>query len=173
MRFATLKGERDLSALVGRLFAVRGRRATTVSDEAEAALLRANPQLRDFASVPAGATIIVPDVAGTKHTEEAWPPEVAAAEIVEEVREALAGFGAMLDTSATRRADEARETLRLLKSRELKGVVAKVPGLKGRLPKATDETKLRLEEADSLNALQKEVLGQLAKDLQELVKRLT
>lgn len=173
MRFATLKGERDLSDLVGRLFVTRGRRARAVADEAEAALLRANPQLRDLASLPAGATIIVPQVADTKHTDEAWPAEGPAGEIVEEARRAVAGLRTILETSATHQREEARDALRLLKSRELKGLVKGIPGLRGRLPEATEAAKRRLQEADALDAFLTQALAQLDEDLEELVRRLT
>ncbi len=48
MRFTTFKAEQNLAELVQRLFQTKGVDAATLPKEAEAAHLRANPQLRNL-----------------------------------------------------------------------------------------------------------------------------
>lgn len=171
MRVATVKGERNLSELAGRLFQFKGPRAKALAKEAEAALLRANPHLRDLDKVAKGTIIVVPEVADVKPAEEAQP--VGGGEMVGEVRRALGDIRSTLGTAAARHAEEANAGLKLLQSRELKALAEKVPALKERLEKMAEAAKLRLAEVKALETFREQALGQLDKDLSDLFKRLT
>lgn len=71
MSFAIFKGDTSLKELVGRLFGLSGKSLAQVQ-QADQALLQANPQLQDITKVPVGTVINVP--AGTpplRATEDA------------------------------------------------------------------------------------------------------
>jgi len=62
MSFAIFKGDTSLKELVGRLFGLSGKSSGQVQ-QADQALLKANPQLQDMSKLPVGSVINVP--AGT------------------------------------------------------------------------------------------------------------
>ena len=173
MRFAMLKGERNLSDLVGRLFQIKGPRAKALAREAEAALLRDNPHLRHLRTVPEGTVIVVPDVADVNPAEEARPVGDVAGEMIGKVRRALDAFRPALEASITRQTEEATKTLELLKSEELVALARKEPALKERLPKIAEEATARLKEAKALKTVHEQALAQIQRDLDDLIKRLT
>jgi len=172
MRFATYKGERSLSDLVGRLFEIKGPRTEALAKEAEAALLRANPHLRDLKKLPEGTVILVPEVPDVKPTDEARHIAASAGELLEEVRQGLKKARATLAASATRHGEQARRTLRLLKSRQVTTLAAKTPAVRARLPQIAEAANARLKEAEALKKFQEQALPQLDKDLADLAKRL-
>jgi len=172
MRVATLRGEESVADLARRLFRISGPGAEARAREAEAALLRANPHLRELARAPEGTVIVVPEVPGTNPTEESQPVGLAGTEMMAEVRRAIGDMRRALQTSATRQADEARGTLELLESHELRTAAERDPALTERLPAIAESARARLEEARALQALQEQALAQLDRDLEDLRTRL-
>lgn len=172
MRFATLKGERSVSELAGRLFRLRGPGMGARAREVETALVRANPQLRDLERLPEGVMIVVPEIADVEPAEEARPVDVGASAVVGEVRRVLGDVRTALGAAAANHAAEATETLNLLKSRELKALAGTTPGLSERLPRIADAAHERLKEAKATQAFQEQALAQLERDLDDLMKRL-
>jgi hypothetical protein len=63
MRFVMFKGEKSLNDLATRVFRIQGRGSQAATKQAAAALLTANPQLKDLSNVPVGSLIAVPDTA--------------------------------------------------------------------------------------------------------------
>lgn len=167
MRLATYQGEKDLKTLVKRLFRIEGPQAKALAREAEAALLRANPQLRNLKKVPEGTMVMVPEVKGTKPTAEIQQAEGWADKLLEEVRRAVAGLGPALEESAARQEQEANQTLERLKSKEMKQLAKSSPEWQERFKKVADTAKARIKAAKTLKESQAKVLAQMEKDLEE------
>jgi hypothetical protein len=153
MWFAMFQGEQNMAELIHRLFQIRGPQAEALAREAETALLQANPHL-NFANIPQGTLIVVPEVAGAPPAEDAKPVGTAVGEKGREVRRALVDMRVTLKDSATHQAEEANATLQILESRELPAMAERMREIKERLPQIADKAKADLEAASTLNAFQ-------------------
>jgi hypothetical protein len=171
MRVAIGLGERNPKELTKRLFDIKPASDDAAAREAQTALLRANPHLDFKRGVPKGAIIIVPEIAGIRPTEEAKPVGSEAGEMINEARRGLVALRAKLNASADRHTKEANETLRLLKSPQVKEAIKSVSEAKDRASEIGSHARARLEEAKNLKAFAEQVLPQLDKDIEGLVKR--
>ena len=63
MSYAIYKGEKNMSELVSRLFGLQGKGTQSAIKQAADALLKTNPQLKDFSKVAVGSVIAVPGTA--------------------------------------------------------------------------------------------------------------
>ncbi len=168
MRFVTAKTESTLADLTRRVFEIQGRNAGERTKQAQAALLRANPHLRDLKKVPAGTLVLLPDLPGTSP----FAPQAAApvsSEVVAHLKQALAGAKAVLARAAASEAQDAATTLELAKSMGQMNVLKQAPGLQSRLPEIAKLTKSRATEAASLNAAQTQALIDLETELDQLI----
>src|SRR5215212_2123507 len=112
MRFARVqKGDASVSDLVSRLYDIRGPKSKERAEEAEAALLRANPNLKGGKRPDEGAVIIVPDVAAVKSSAEFQPLESFMGDMLAQVSKAIGGMRARLEASDDQRAEEAKQAL--------------------------------------------------------------
>jgi hypothetical protein len=157
MRLATYQGESDLKTLVKRLFRSRGPEPEAFEKEAEAALLRANPQLRDLKELPKGVAIMVPEVRGIKPTAEVRMPGDWADKLLAEVRQEEA----------------ANQTLELLKSKEMKELAKSSPAWQERFRKIADAARARIKKAQAEKESQEKLVAQMEKDLDEVSKLFT
>jgi hypothetical protein len=173
MRLATYQGESDLKTLVKRLFRSRGPEPEAFEKEAEAALLRANPQLRDLKELPKGVAIMVPEVRGIKPTAEVRMPGDWADKLLAEVRQAVAGLGPALKESAARQEEAANQTLELLKSKEMKELAKSSPAWQERFRKIADAARARIKKAQAEKESQEKLVAQMEKDLDEVSKLFT
>ena len=99
---------------------------------------------------PSRALIIVPEIAGIRPTEEAKPVGSEAGEMINEARRGLVALRAKLNASADRHTKEANETLRLLKSPQVKEAIKSVSEAKDRASEIGSHAKVRQEEAKNL-----------------------
>ena len=173
MQLATYRGEKDLKTLVKRLFRIEGPQAKALAQEAEAALLRANPPLRDLKKVPKGTVIMVPEIKGAKPSTEIQQAESWADKLLEDVRQAVAGLGPALEESAAREKQEANQTLELLKSSEMKRLAKSSPEWQKRFKKIADAAKARIKKAQAGQESQAKLVAQIEKDLAEFSKLFT
>lgn len=167
MRFVTYQREPTLSELAQRAFEIKGPKAKTLTAQAEAEILRANPHLRDLHKVAEGTLVLVPDVPGLKPGEIQRVPGLGS-ELVAHLNQALADAGAALERSAESEAKNAENTLTLIKSREMKEAIKQTPDLKDRLGKVADAAKARAQEAETTKKAGLAALAQLKKDLGNL-----
>jgi hypothetical protein len=171
MRFDTYEGERDLAELARRLFKI-GEGRKTARDEAtrraEAAILEANPHLRDLRRVAEGTLIVVPELAGLKPNEQDRAVYGLEGELPAQLRQAVDSARAVLDAAAEREVREANETAGLVRSRELKELARNIPAVNERLAGVAEETRRRLREAEAVRGTHKRALAQLVEDLDEL-----
>jgi hypothetical protein len=167
MKIITYQGERNLSELAKRMFSIRGQKAGELSRKAEAAILEANPRLKDLKNVPEGTLLVVPDVPGVA-AGGADPGFTLGKEMVAQLRHALSGARAAIERSADSEVKQAKETTALVKSREIKDSVKGQPDLASRLPRIAEESNARVKDAESLKSARTQALDQLEKDLESV-----
>jgi len=170
MKFATYKSERNLSELARRLFQIKGPQAEKLTKQAEAALLRANPQLRELKNLPRGTFILVPEMTGMEPGEQISPMEDMAKAMVEPMRLALNAAQKTLAAAISRESENASNTLSLLKSMELKALGKEVSEINKRLPKIAEKAKKRLAETETFKTSQEQAFAQIEKNLDEMTK---
>jgi hypothetical protein len=172
MRLASLKeGERDLTALVNRLYDIKGPQAAELVDSAKETLLRINPGLADLRKVPEGTPIVVPDLPDAKPTAETWSMGFAVSEMLDDISEALGGVREALSVSIANEKADAKTTLNVL-AKDFKKLVADDPSLKESSSKAAAKVMERLESAENLEVVHARALQQLEKDLKEFINGL-
>jgi hypothetical protein len=156
MPIATFRGEKTVGEIADKLYL---RLTPRQRETAEAALLKANPQLTNLREVPSGTVLRVPDIPElrAKTNRNLENPD---AQIATTVGEALAGFGQRLDTRMQAAEAAAKDQLALLKSREVKAALANAPELQARADAANQALN---ERAKGLN--------QRGKALQAAVKQ--
>jgi HAMP domain-containing protein len=172
MRLAQYKGERNLTDLAARLFAIQPTASAAQTQEVTEALLRANPHLADLSSVPAGAVIVVPDLPQIPAAGEVNSAAGAVGPLLDELHRRLDAARGLLQEAARQRKDEAEQTLQLLQAGELAALVRKDPSAKALLEGIRQATEADLKEADRLSTDQEQVFRQVEVDLQTLTHRL-
>jgi hypothetical protein len=170
MRFTTFKSEQDLSELVQRLFRTKGADAATLAKEAETALLRANPHLRNLKKVPAGGLLIVPTISGVEPTAEVLSVEDASGDLVDEVNRTLGSVRRALLDSLDRQEEEANNERGMVKAPELQAVLEGNPELQKRLAQVAQAARNRIRESKERRVAYEDAFSQLEKDLGSLVK---
>ncbi len=171
MRFATYQGEQHLADLVGRLFQFTVAHAGTLAQQAEAALLQANPQLRSLATLPAGTLIMVPEVPGVEPTNEVQPVGEPISGLVAHIRLALGDVTKTLHDAYAQQEKEASSALRLVESEEVQAIFKNNPEMQQRLSSIDKGTADRLKEMQALSGLVQQILVQADKDLADLARR--
>ena len=169
-RVARVQTEKSVKELAARLFKFEGEGANERAREAEAALLEANPQLRDLKNIPAGTFIIVPQVENVAFARGSKP--FAAEELAKHLRSAVKGIRHALETSATRQAEGAQATLDLLKTKEVKASAKKDQGVKEQVAAVTDEMKARLKGVKENEKLRDKVVEQINTQVENILKSL-
>jgi hypothetical protein len=170
MRLATIKGERELSDLVARLYHLESPEARALAEEA---LLKANPHLADLRTLREGTPLLVPHVPGVRAVPEGGPLAAGALDLAEQLRRALDQTRTALDAAGDAAVREAKVAVELLKSREVKALAEKFPEVKDRLGSAAEEAKARQRDAEQSAKLRKQVFTRLRKQLDALAKRLS
>ncbi len=166
MQFAVYTGDKTVSDLVGRLYAIEGPGSKEVAQQAEAALLNAYPELATLAELPEGAPLEVPDVPGARPTAQTSSLEAATSGIVSsDLRDALETAVDALAAAIAKRTEEANDTLELVKSAELKALAKDVPEVADKLPQISTEAAARIKEAETLKAHQEQVAKDMREDL--------
>ncbi|HUJ42102.1 MAG TPA: hypothetical protein VLW52_00720 [Opitutaceae bacterium] len=167
MRFITAKSETSVADLTRRAFEFKGRNAAERTRHAQAALLHANPHLRDLKKVPAGTLVMVPDLPGASPLA----PRAALSlspDVVAHLKQALAGAQAVLERAAAAEAEASATTLELVKSLGQMGLVKQAPDVQSRLPEIAKRAKARATTAAASTAAQIEALAALATELDQL-----
>jgi len=168
MKFAVSKGEKDISELTTRLYDIKGRGAAEAAKKAEAALLKANPHLRDLSNIREGTLIVIPDAGDTPPVKGAQAASMGA-DFDEPLKLSIKELGAVFTRAAQAEDSAAAEMSELLKSREAKEFVAQSPEAKEQVEKLSEALKSQAKEAKATAAAQKETLAQL----QEMLNKLT
>ena len=170
-RFAVLKNEAIVGALAERLFELRGDPSRKAVEDA---IKRINPQLPDdLRKVPEGTVIAIPE-----HIPEA--PDVrpksgsdlidaAIDEAIDAVTGALAEVRATVAASAEERTRDAKATIELSKSSQLKSLAKKDIALERFLPAARAGAEQVVESAARQRTDEERALELVEADLKELM----
>lgn len=125
MAVATFRGEKNVGEIADKLYA---RLTPKQREKAEAALLKANPQLRKIKTLPKGSILRVPDLPDLR-TKTVRTLEKPDAQIANNVLEALDDYSRRLGETF-KAANEATKTqIALLNSAKLKKALADAPDL--------------------------------------------
>ena len=124
MRFALFKGEKNVTALINRLFSIQGRGAQAATQQAAAALLKANPQLKEVSKVPVGSLIAIPDtVPPLNPGEQVFAPSLSNSFAAERVQSAFELLHQRLDEIETMAAEKIKSGMDRLQTHEMKAAV--------------------------------------------------
>ena len=167
MKFSTYQGERSVAELTRRLFDIKGRKSEELRKQAEAALLRANPHLRELNKASAGMPIVVPDVPGVEPAK-ATPPITLGQDVLGQLRRALAGAHDAIERAVASETDDNDTAKEVLKNRLLKDLGRQVPDLEKRITQVTDGVKARQKEIAAFKTSSARDLAQLQKDFAQL-----
>jgi hypothetical protein len=167
MAYVVVKGEKKLADVVGRAF---GDLSAAHARRAEAAILRANPQLADPGGLQSGAVIVVPPVPGLRRAAADDAAAAPASELVAELSESLDGYRKELTETMRRERAAEKELTALLKSKELIAAARELPNERY-MQNVTQGVKTRIEENDQREAFLK-TLAKAKSDLDALAKTL-
>lgn len=173
MRIARLSGEQNLSELVRSLYEIRGPQSARVAREAEAALLKANPHLREPGIRLSGSMILVPDLPGISPgpAPDVEPIAMPGRKLVDDTRAAVVELQKRLEDAGKRAEEEGRQTAELLKSEEVQAL-ERFPAVRDALPAIRNATQARFAELEALKTFQNQTLPELLGALEALSKRL-
>ena len=125
MAVATYRGEKSVGEIANKIYA---RLTPKQREKAEAALLKANPQLRKIKSLPKGSILRVPDLPELR-TKTVRTLENPDAQIAENVSDALNGFSKRIGAHFDSDNESTKTQITLLKSAKLKRALADDPAL--------------------------------------------
>lgn len=168
MAYIVLKGDKRLGDVVTRAY---GDVRSADAKRAEAALLRANPELAKLRDLKPGALIVVPRVPGLRPAAGVDRADQPTKETVHELRDALDDYRKLL---ANRVGEEkaAIATLgELLKSKEVRVIVRDLQDATAYVDRVSAALKPRTAENDARGTFAK-ALAQARSDLDTLAKKL-
>src|SRR5574341_2036192 len=157
MKFAVSKGETELAELTARIFDIKGRGATETAKRAEAALIKANPHLRDLTKVKEGTLIVIPELPESPPLRGSQTAGVGA-ELDDQVKLAVKELDDVIGRSAASEEQAAAADSEALKDRELREFAARSPESKEQLERIADAIKNKPKETKATAAAQKEAL---------------
>ena len=135
LKLATVGRHRTISALAKALYSLRD--DTELQARAEAALLKANPHLAD--RLAAGATVVVPDVAGLSTTEAASSLPVHPGPFDDIERDSVARLAKVAERLVGVAAEDGKAQRVRLKDPEFVAALARIhPELGQKLPEITE-----------------------------------
>lgn len=164
MAIATYRGEKSVADLATRLYT---RLTPRQREKAEAALLKANPRLRDPRTLTEGAVLEVPDLDGSRLRARGDLANPADA-IDDGVTEALEALGQRLEARFETDRQATQVALKLAKSAAFKRVVGEHPALAESAGLATQALATR---SQAMGARQKAVETALKQALAGLEKK--
>ena len=167
MPIATFRGEKTVGEIADKLYL---RLTPKQRETAEAAILKANPQLSDLRAVPKGAVLRVPDIPElrAKTNRNLENPD---AQITVMVGEALTAFGVRIDQHAQSADTEIKAQLALLKGKDIKAALANAPTLQAQAQSATEALTARGKAIAADQKALQAVLKQAISDLEQTGKR--
>lgn len=150
MSYAIYKGEKNMSELVSRLFRLQGKGTQSAIKQAADALLKTNPQLKDFSKVAIGSVIAVPDTAPPLQSAvQANEFTVMRSSAVMSAQQAFSAGGQQFAELDARAIAAVKLLLGLSKSSQLRTEAAKNPDLKQALAQIATTTAEVLKDLES------------------------
>lgn len=167
MPIATFRGEKTVGEIADKLYV---RLTPRQRETAEAAILKANPQLSDLRAVPSGTVLRVPDIPElrAKTNRNLENPD---AQITAIVGEALSTFSARLDEHVRATEADVKAQLALLKGKDIKATLANAPALQALAQGATEALTARGKAIGADQKALQTALKQAISDLDHTGKR--
>ena len=167
MKFAVSKGETSAADLTARIFEIKGQGASETAKRTTAALLAANPHLKDLSKVPPGTIIMIPELPDNPAVRAPQSAGIGE-ELDSQLKTALKESAANISRSAATDEAAVNAILEALKNRELREFAAQTPELKEQLEKIGEEAKASLKDIKAAATVEKEALAQLEEALKKL-----
>lgn len=164
MWITTYRGEKHLSELAGRLFAIEGPESPMLAAKVEEALLQTNPHLGNLDHIPEGTPIVVPDVPGVEPAKGEKPANPIPNRLFDETARSLNGIVDILAAAADRKSEAARNTLQWLDAEIRRARANQDVETEKRLIDFEAEAKARLSDAEAFRARHQDILGRMKRD---------
>jgi len=172
MSFAIFKGEKTLKELVSRLFKLPAQAPKSTIDQAAAALLAANPQLKNISKVRVGSVIKIPPTAPPLHpAENAAMPVSRVAALAVQAQNSLNAIHAQLAQADTRAASTANQFLALLQSPKGKLLLDRSTELKEQLPALLESVQQTVQSMKPSNSTRLKGMPEITTALQAFARR--
>ncbi len=170
---ARIARERTLATLTRNLFVIEGPDAPEKQRLAEAALLRANPQLADRDAFQSGTVVLIPADIGLSRTDRVTTREEGPGGLLGEYEERLAQMRAIVQQELKAEATAARQYLAQIDEGGFREAILKAaPGDGERLlAEAKDNQSARMESAETRAATLATALDAAQADLKALLSR--
>jgi hypothetical protein len=166
MNIAELKGEKTVKALAKRLLAEqpKGRGKKNEADM-EAALLRANPHLKQIDSLDKGTPVIVPNEFALDRDESTSPFTDLAEDLLKQSETVLADIREQIAAQVRQSAEETDRAQKWVQSDEAKQLLRASPVFLVGFAAVTSGTKVLVKEQNAALAAEDKGLGKIRTDL--------
>jgi hypothetical protein len=161
MNIITFRGESNVKEVTNRLFT---RLTPRQQERAEAAILKANPQLRNIRRVPKGTVLEVPDLPELQAKRKP-DQESPKSRFNEQLVESLDMFSKQFAEEASAAKEDGKVQISLLKSRQFKGAIANNPQLRKQATEVSRALTTRVTEVGERNKTVQLAVKQILKDL--------
>ena len=166
MPFAVFKGEKNINELAARLYRIQGPASSPAVDKAAAALLQANPNLKDLGSVSAGSVIVVPEASQPVNPGAmAAPASILASSKAPPVGGRLDAARSSLAASLSDTQSRSNDTLALLQKPEIQAAANADRALAQRLQAMAQDAKAALQDIQSKQAMVQQAIDRMKQDL--------
>jgi hypothetical protein len=172
MSFAIFKGEKTIKELVSRLFKLPAQTPKSTIDQAAAALLAANPQLKNISKVRVGSVIKIPPTAPPLHpAENAATPVSRVAALALQAQSSLNAIHQQLAQTDTRASSAANQFLSLVQSPKGKLLLDRSTELKEQLPALVESVQQTVQSMKSSNSTRLKGMPEMTTALQAFARR--
>ena len=168
MQLTATRPAESLDALAARVYDLGDKPTQAATRAAAKALAEANPFLRQIDDVPAGTVVEVPpfDKGEVRPGATTGEDEAVVELLFDRVRAAASLIQRQLLADLDREAQDARDTIKLARSGELKKL--RGPGLSEALTRTVAAAEARSASVDALRSRSDAVIAQIAADLADL-----
>ncbi len=172
MKILRLDAEAQVAELASQAFKFRANASAKTKKMATAALLKANPHLADVATLPAGTTIVVPEVPGLEAASDAKSAEGPGTDLLENLVTGIDAAREGLTVALKRNQQEMQETLRLARLPELQTLLKREhPAAAALLSEIEAQTNKQAEEEKALSERLERAFQDMRNDLKGLGQR--
>ncbi len=170
MSFAIFKGEKSVTELAARLFALQGKGAQPAAKQAGDLLLKANPQLKEISKVPIGSVILVPaEAPALKDSASPAPGDVLRAFAAERAHQLLVSLDDRMAGIESLATEANRSILAQAKSKEARTASAKDPILRTNLPVIIKSAESRSSDLKSSQSARTKAIAELRTSLSDFL----
>ena len=169
MPFTTFRGEQSVPELVHRLFEIEGRDAEEITRRAEAAMVEANPELRDLRSLAPGTLLVVPSIPGVRPRRDVEATGLGD-DLSHELRRLLGAAREALEAAAEAHVRETAANLDVLRTRELEEALRELPALEETMPEITAAMKKSAEGAREGRVFLRKQFDEMEEELTSFLK---